>query len=130
MDVNFSVRSRLTNDRKSLNVTVVGGATESLCGTRAGDSRFFESPWEMKISWSWSNWVDWGKGNHFCWSYRELRQMEDPSNRDSIEVKTIKVFTRFTFFKRITKIKRFQVSQFVFIPEFSPFDRVNENPRL
>ena len=28
------------------------------------------------------------------------------------------------------KIKHYQVSQFVFIPEFSAFARVNENPKL
>ena len=50
LDVNFSVRFRLTNNRKSLNVTVEGGETEFRCGTQTVDSRFFKSPWEMKTS--------------------------------------------------------------------------------
>ena len=76
-------------------------------------------------------------------SYQELRQIEDSSNLDFPEMKIIKVFTRFTFTVSIyiiscftpfqennKKIKRYQVSQFVFIPEFSAFARVNENPKL
>ena len=51
MDANFSVCSRPTNNKKNLSVTVIDGATEFQCGTLTMDSRFFESPCEMKISW-------------------------------------------------------------------------------
>ena len=76
MDADFSVRSRLMNNRKSLNVTVEGGATEFRCGTRTVDSRFFEPLWETKISWS--NWVDWGKGNDFWFELSRVTTNRGP----------------------------------------------------
>ena len=64
------------NNRKSLNVTVEGGAAEFRCGTRTVDSRFFEPLWVTKISWS--NWVDWGKGNDFWFELSRVTTNRGP----------------------------------------------------
>ena len=62
--------------KKSLNITVVGGATEFRCGTRTVGSLFFEPPWEMKISWS--NWVDCWKGNDFWFELSRVTTSRGP----------------------------------------------------
>ena len=64
------------NNRKSLNVTVVGGATEFRCGPRMVDSRFFKPPLETKISRS--NWVNWGKGNDFWFELSRVTTNRGP----------------------------------------------------
>ena len=119
----------------------MGKAEEFRWGTRRVDSRFSS----LHRKWKSVGVVGFtgGRRTIFGSSYQELRRIEDPSKLDSPEMKIIKVsrvshlllayisfHVSHLFQENNKKIKHYQVSQFVFIPEFNAFARVNENPKL
>ena len=67
------MHSRLTNRRKSLNVTVVGGATEFRCGIPIFR---VSMAWQTKISWSIG--FTGGRGNNFWFELSRVTTNRGP----------------------------------------------------
>ena len=106
LDTNFSVRSRLTDYRKTLYVTV----------ERVEQQNFVveHEKWIPDLTSLHGKWKSVGvngfteeRGTTFDSSYLELRQIEDTSNRDFTEVKIIKASKRFRLTVSISIISCF-----------------------